>query len=143
MWRVSVSVITKVFTGARKPKITEILEHCMLNHTVVLSKFILDELKDKLTGKFNFTVREANAVVRLVKSRAGSVPILPLAKAVCRDPDDDAVIATAIAGRCACIITGDKDLLDLKTTNGIRVLAPASFWQFEKTYTAAAGMAEG
>ena len=34
----------------------ELLEHCVLNHQVVLSTFILNELKDKLTGKFKFTV---------------------------------------------------------------------------------------
>ena len=111
----------------------ELLEHCVLNHEVVLSNFILGELKDKLTRKFKFTVREANAVVRLVKSRSEVVPTSPLPAALCRDPDDDTIIATAIAGQCACIITGDKDLLDLKTVNGIRIISPGSFWQFEQT----------
>jgi predicted nucleic acid-binding protein len=32
---------------------------------------------------------------------------------VCRDPDDDVVLGTAVAGRCDAIVTGDKDLLDL------------------------------
>ena len=111
----------------------ELLEHCVLNHEVVLSNFILGELKDKLTSKFKFTLREANAVVRLVKSRSEVVPTSPLPAALCRDPDDDTIIATAIAGQCACIITGDKDLLDLETVNGIRIISPGSFWQFEQT----------
>lgn len=110
----------------------ELLEHCVLNHEVVLSKFIVAELKDKLTGKFKFSGRETNAVVRLLKSRCEIVTTLPLATPVCRDPDDDSIIATAIAGQCACIITGDKDLLDLDTPCGIQVLAPGSFWQFEQ-----------
>ena len=105
----------------------------MLNHEVVLSKFILDELKEKLTSKFKFTVREANAVLRLIKSRSEVVATLPLDAAVCRDPDDDAIIATAIAGQCACIITGDKDLLNLETVNGIHMLSPGCFWEFEQT----------
>ncbi len=109
----------------------ELLEHCVLTHEVVLSEFILRELKEKLTGKFKFTVREAKAAVQLVKSRTIIVPISPLAEAVSRDPDDDAIIATAIAGQCACIITGDKDLLDLGTVSGIHVVSPNSFWQFE------------
>ncbi len=111
----------------------ELLEHCVLNHEVVLSEFILNEVQDNLTGKFKFTAREADAAVRLVKSRARIVPISPLAEAVCRDSDDDAIIATAIAVQCACIITGDKDLLDLDTVNGIHVILPSSFWQFELT----------
>ena len=111
----------------------ELLEHCVLNHEVVLSKFILDELKEKLTGKFKFAAREANAVVRLVESRSEIVPISPLTEAICRDPDDDNVIATAMNGQCSCIITGDKDLLDLGTVSGITILSPSSFWQFEET----------
>ncbi len=111
----------------------ELLEHCVLNHDVVLSEFILNEVQEKLTGKFKFTAREADAAVHLVKSRTRIVPISPLAETVCRDSDDDAIIATAIAGQCACIITGDRDLLDLETVNGIHVISPSSFWQFEFT----------
>ena len=111
----------------------ELLEHCVLNHEVVLSEFILDELKETLTGKFKFAAREANATVRLVKSRSEIVQPLPIAPSICRDPDDDNIIATAMAGKCACIITGDKDLLDLGTVSTIRILSPSSFWQFEET----------
>ena len=110
----------------------ELLEHCVLNHEVILSEFILAELKDKLTGKFKFSVREANAAVRLLKSRCKIVPNAPLASPIFRDPDDDNIIATAMAGQCACIITGDKDLLELDAVAGIQVLPPGSFWQFEQ-----------
>jgi uncharacterized protein len=111
----------------------ELLEHCVLNHDVVLSEFILTELKDKLAGKFKFTARDANAAVRLLKSRCKIVTISPLDTPICRDPDDDSIIATAIAGECACIITGDKDLLDLDSACGVPILPPGSFWQFEQT----------
>ena len=111
----------------------ELLEHCVLNHEVILSPFILGELKEKLTDKFKFTVREANAVVRLLKSRSEIVATSPLTAAVCRDPDDDNIIATAISGQCSCIVTGDKDLLDLETVKSIHILSPGSFWQFEQT----------
>ncbi len=111
----------------------ELLEHCILNHEIILSKFILTELKDKLTGKFKFTAREANAAVRLLKSRCEVVTISLLDSPICRDPDDDSIIATAIAGECACIITGDKDLLDLNSACGVQIIPPDFFWQFEQT----------
>jgi PIN domain len=31
----------------------------------------------------------------------------------CRDPDDDLVLVTAVAGRCSAVITGDQNLLVL------------------------------
>ncbi len=110
---------------------SELLEHCVLNHDVVLSGFILDELKEKLVGKFKYTTREANGVVTLLKSRCSIVgtPVLP--SPVSRDPDDDNIIATAIAGSCRCIVSGDKDLLDLKQVGHIMVVSPSQFWKIE------------
>jgi len=47
-----------------------------------------------------------------------------LPKRICRDPDDDIVLATAVAGRADLIVTGDDDLLVLKIFGGIRILSP-------------------
>ena len=52
----------------------------------------------------------------------------------CRDRDDDVVLATALAGECAAIITGDQDLLILDPFRGIRVLAPSAFWKWESEH---------
>ena len=111
----------------------ELLEHCVLNHDVFLSKFILDELKDKLANKFKFTTREANAVVSLLRSRCSIVDTQTLPSQVSRDPDDDNIIATAISGTCGYIITGDKDLLDLKKAGDILIVSPSQFWEIEVT----------
>jgi predicted nucleic acid-binding protein len=43
----------------------------------------------------------------------------PLPMPVCRDPDDDAVLACAIAARVDLIVSGDQDLLVLKRYQGI------------------------
>ena len=110
----------------------ELLEHCVLNHDVVFSKFIFDELKDKLTNKFKFTNQEASAVVNLLKSRCSVVRTQALPSPISRDPDDDNIIATAISGTCDCIITGDKDLLDLKKTGDVLIVSPSQFWQIEE-----------
>ena len=50
-----------------------------------------------------------------------------LTEQVSRDPDDDKFIACALAGDCQCIISGDKDLLELSGYQGIKVVAPREF----------------
>jgi predicted nucleic acid-binding protein len=48
---------------------------------------------------------------------------------VTRDPDDDKVIIAAIEGRAEYIVTGDADLIDLKSYQGITIIRPAEFVQ--------------
>ena len=45
-----------------------------------------------------------------------------LLQPVCRDADDDEVLAVAIASQADCIITGDDDLLSLKSYQGIPIM---------------------
>lgn len=52
------------------------------------------------------------------------VALIPLEKAVCRDPDDDLVLATAVAADANLIVTGDDDLLVLGAYEGIAVVSP-------------------
>ncbi len=49
----------------------------------------------------------------------------PLAHPVCRDKDDDAVLALAIAAQADMVISGDDDLLCLDSFEGIPILTPA------------------
>ena len=44
---------------------------------------------------------------------------------VCRDPDDDEVLALAIAAHVDLIVSGDNDLLSLASFEGIPIIAPA------------------
>ena len=110
----------------------ELVEHCVVHHDLVLSKPILGEFRNVLARKFGFTQSEAGAAARLLQSRAQIVKPSSLPDAVCRDPDDDAVLATALSGNAEAIVSGDKDLTCLKSYRGIKILSPADFWQFEQ-----------
>ena len=110
----------------------ELMEYCALNHEVVLSPFILDEFKQKLVRKFGFTTGEAEDAVHLLESRFEVVKPREVAGPICRDADDDQVIGTALAGDCEYIVTGDKDLLDLRRVKQIRLVSPSDFWALEK-----------
>lgn len=109
----------------------ELLEHCAVVHEVILSRFILNELQDKLVHKFGFTSREADDVVRLLSTRCAILTPVELAEPICRDRDDDKIPGTALAGNCECIVTGDKDLLDLQKVKGVLIVNPSDFWTIE------------
>ena len=45
----------------------------------------------------------------------------------CRDPDDNKFIDCAIAGQASFLISGDKDLLDIKIVSGISIISSKNF----------------
>lgn len=110
----------------------DLFEHCALHHEVVASEFILDEFRDKLVSKFGFGRAEAAQAVDLLLSRICMVSPKAPQRVVAADPDDDNIIAAALAGGCECIITGDKALLALKEHEQIRIISPSQFWRFER-----------
>ena len=105
----------------------QLLEHCVRNHELVTSEFILNELREKLVEKFNYSAQVADEVIELLRSRMEVAPATVLDAPVCRDPDDDNVLAAALAGDCAAIVTGDNDLLVLKEFRQIEIITPRIF----------------
>ena len=49
------------------------------------------------------------------------------AKLGCREPDDDKLLETALAGDATCLVTGDRDLLDMHPFRGVPILDPVTF----------------
>jgi putative PIN family toxin of toxin-antitoxin system len=111
----------------------QLLEHCISHHELVSSEFILDEVREKLIVKFKYTPEVAGETLKLLRSHMEIVSPITLDKLICRDADDDNILAAAVAGNCECIITGDKDLLVLKQFQGIDILSPSNFQGYERT----------
>ena len=110
---------------------SDLLEHCVRQHVVISSRLLLDELGDVLTRKFHQRAVDVRAALRLFEETFTLVAPDVLEPPTCRDPDDDVVLATALAGECAAIVTGDQDLLVLDPFKGIGVLTPSAFWKWE------------
>lgn len=91
------------------------------------SRALLDELtatltKKKLAKPIAKTGLTADQMLRNYRRIVTRVTVRQLAQQVSRDADDDAVIACALAARADWIVSGDDDLLTLKTFEGIRIV---------------------
>jgi len=109
----------------------DLLEHCVREHEIVLSEFLLGEFRRILKAKFRVPDERVGRAETLLRSETEIVEPAPLPVPVCRDPDDDWVLATAVTGACRCIVTGDKDLLTVGGYDGVRILGPRAFWTSE------------
>ena len=110
---------------------SDLFEHCIRQHEILISQFILGELEGHLRKKFKFSENDVREAIGILNTVANIVEPLPLTEPVCRDGDDDMILATALTGNADCIVTGDKDLTDLKTFQNIPILKPAEFSSFE------------
>lgn len=112
----------------------ELLEHCAREHEPVTSTFILEEVRDKLVTKIGVAVTQAEQAVSLIRARFTLVEPSPLPARVSRVPDDDAILGTAVAGRCDLIVIGDRDLLDLVVYEKTAIVSPRDFWRYESRH---------
>lgn len=110
---------------------SDLVDHCVRHHTVISSQALLDELRSVLERKFRQRPIDARAAIQLFSGSFTIVMQEVLDSPVCRDLDDDVVLATAVKGECAAIITGDEDLLILDPFRDIRILRPSAFWSWE------------
>ena len=94
--------------------------------TLITSPFILSELDTVLTSKFNLTKQGAKSRTHLLARISEVVMPLTIEK-IGRDPDDDNILAAAVTGNAAYILTLDKDLLILKKYQETIILTPTAF----------------
>jgi putative PIN family toxin of toxin-antitoxin system len=113
----------------------DLVEHCVSVHTIVTSQFVLDELRGHLLGKFGYTTEEAEEAIALLGPQMQIVVPERLDQPVCRDADDDVILGTAKAGQAECIVTGDKDLLVIQRYEGIEIVTPGGFLDFETRFS--------
>ncbi len=106
------------------------------NGTVALvsSPVLLAELAEVIgRTKFDAILTRSNTsrmqALAQVRQLAEVIDAPPLAQPVCRDPDDDAVLALAIAAQADMVISGDDDLLALASFEGIPIFTPAQALQ--------------
>jgi putative PIN family toxin of toxin-antitoxin system len=105
--------------------------------TLVTSEPLLEELVDVLTRprileRIGLTSAEIVALVAFIRERAVIVPVLGEVR-LCRDPDDDAVIETALLGHADVVVSRDEDLtrdwevVEPLAQAGVRVLTVSEF----------------
>lgn len=95
-----------------------------------VNAWLLAELADvmsraKLTAKVKASGMSASELVTSYAQIAQFVAPAQPVKVVARDPDDDHVLACALAAQADLLVSGDSHLLDLKSFQGIPIVTAA------------------
>ncbi|PIW90762.1 MAG: putative toxin-antitoxin system toxin component, PIN family, partial [Nitrospirae bacterium CG_4_8_14_3_um_filter_44_28] len=107
---------------------SEVFEVCLSGHSIVTSEHILSEVKTNLIKKIRLPESIVKDIMEYLRDEAERVNPSELTDSPCRDKDDNIIIGTALSGNAEFIITGDEDLLVLKTYKGIDIITPREFW---------------
>ena len=115
-----------------RPPIATLLDDYVARDEVnlVTSPELLAELDRVLTYpklQRYYTIEELTRFVALVMALSEVVDLPDAIPRICRDPDDDQLIACAAVGQADVIISGDDDLLALEQVGGIPILTAAQF----------------
>ena len=97
--------------------------------TFLTSEMLLAELKEVLTREdkpFKLSAEESERVLVAIRNLAEIIEPHTLVQA-CRDDADNRILECALDGQADWIVTGDSDLLDLKSFQEIKIAAVADF----------------
>ena len=108
-------------------------ERAIIRADLVTTPHLLDELQRILIEKMGVGKGLAREIRGELETDLEIVEAESLSKSVCRDKDDDWVLAAALAGHAEIIVSGDKDLLTLKEFRGIRIISPRQFVELVNT----------
>ena len=124
----NILISAMVFGGKPKQILNSILEEEFL---AITSPILLAELKEVLNKKFpqretdfTLTIKNIEEIFRTIQPKE-IINIL-------RDDDDNRVLEAAIEGNCEYIVTGDKELLRLKSYQNVKIVTAGEVLKLAK-----------
>jgi predicted nucleic acid-binding protein len=107
----------------------DVLRLVLGEHELVTGEVVIEELRRVLTRKFGVpadTAREIESLLRgyHVEPKPRHLPDLKLS-----ERNDLLVVGSAVKAKAEIVITGDREMLDLKEPpRGLRIVSPREFW---------------
>lgn len=93
---------------------------------VYTSSILLAELEDVTSKRFPKLANNFELIGKKIRKKFITVQPKTTLKVV-KDDDDNRVLEATVEGKCDYIITGDKELLKLKSFRNIKILTPNEF----------------
>lgn len=143
MTRVCLDSNVLVAAFASRGLCADLLRLVLTEYDLVVPEVVVEEVRRVLTTKLELTP-EALSAVEAFLDRCEIVPRgtdpspTPVA-----DPDDERVLADALAGGAGILVSGDADLLAVAEASPIPILSPRAFMMVAREGRNAGGEVDG
>jgi putative PIN family toxin of toxin-antitoxin system len=107
----------------------DVLREVLRHHHLIISSELLKELENvfrKTLGLPQNMVIEFIAVIKQDSQLSTSSPLLNVK---IRDKDDLLMLSSALNGGADLFMTGDKELLGMKSIKNMDIVSPRMFWE--------------
>jgi putative PIN family toxin of toxin-antitoxin system len=106
---------------------TDVFERVVSDHQLILSPFILEEFERVMRDKIGLDRDRVARALALVRRKGEVLEPGRLEVPVCRDADDDHVLALAVEGGAEVLVSGDDDLLVIGSFEAVTIISPRQF----------------
>jgi putative PIN family toxin of toxin-antitoxin system len=127
--RVFVDTNVLVAAVATRGLCADVLRAVLASHELVVSQQVLDEVRRVLRLKIGVSPGPVADFVRLLQQEADVAPAARLPDVELSDRDDLPIIGAAVAAGADVFVTGDRELAELGSVEGMRVISPRQFWE--------------
>jgi len=106
----------------------DLFAHVLLEHEIAVGEAVLDELREKLRAKIKLPKKTIDEIEALL--REGVVVDKPSKHLGLKisDPDDEWIVASAVAARADVLVTGDAAVLKVARRAPLRIVNPRGLW---------------
>ena len=106
----------------------DLFAHVLLEHEIVIGEVVLEELREKLRKKIKLPKRTIDEIETLLReSTLVKKPKKHLALKI-SDPDDEWIVASAVAGGADVLVTGDAAVLKVAKRAPLTIVSPRGLW---------------
>ncbi len=111
----------------------EILEDLVYSHTPFVTPYVMDECQKVLLHKFHLSKGTVKSLLQTVDRHFKKGKTSTKRPNICRDANDNQILADALINEVDIILSGDKDLLSLEEYEGIKMIGPKDYWKLRPT----------
>jgi len=107
----------------------DLVRHIIAEHELMTGEVNLAELERVLRDRFGASAKQIKAVVTQLRAQTVVPRPAEPSDVKLRDPDDQWVLASALAGGAELLVTGDQDLLEVADRVSLPIVNPRGCWE--------------